>query len=359
LLAEGTKGACPANQACNAAGACEEANGQTCDPTKSGTDCASGFCSGGDDFCCAQACTGPCAKCAGGTTCGLLAEGSQGACPANQACNAAGACENAVGQSCNPVNNGTDCDTGFCSGGDDFCCAVSCTGPCAKCAGGMTCGLLPAGSVGACGVGLACSAAGTCVLVLSGAGTAASPYTTTPPLTKCSTYLTAFPAAGDGVYTINPGTGVENVYCDMVHGGITYASFGFGQYTATYAGWTLVGAADFTGTTEFDAAFAYLYDRNGGLINLQPGFVSNNCCIANANAANWFGIDGAQVAFPWMNGAGSCNPPGGYTAAIIQLEDAFAATEIPPSITAAQAGTVNVFTTCGNSGNPAIFVQKL
>jgi hypothetical protein len=164
-LAEGSQGGCPANEACNAAGVCEGASGQMCKPANNGGDCASGFCSGGDDFCCNVACTGPCAKCAGGTTCGLLAEGSQGACPANQACNAKGACEAVAGQACKPANNGADCDTGFCSGGDDFCCNVACAGPCAKCAGGTTCGLLAEGSQGACPANEACNAAGACEAV--------------------------------------------------------------------------------------------------------------------------------------------------------------------------------------------------
>jgi hypothetical protein len=303
------------------------------------------------------ACPGRCAKCAGGTTCGLLAAGSQGACSANHACNAAGVCENANGQACNPANNGSDCASGFCSGGDDFCCAVTCAGPCAKCAGGTTCGLLAAGSPGACGSGKVCDAAGACVAGLSGSGTASDPYTSTPPLAKCSVYLSTFPTAQDGVYTINPGSGAINVYCDMVHGGITYANFGMGPYTGSFAGWTFVGAADFSGTAELAAAFAYLYDRNGGLTNLQVGFSVTNCCIENTTTTNWYGIDGSSYMYPWMSGAENCGGP--YSAALLQLGDGVTSVEISPAtLTPSQAGTVATFGGCSNGGNPAIFVQK-
>jgi hypothetical protein len=283
----------------------------------------------------------------------------QGGCAANHACNAAGACELVNGQ---PCTAGTDCVSGFCSGGDDFCCNVSCTGPCAKCAGGTTCGLLAAGSPGACGGGKACTAAGACVLALTGSGTAASPYTTTPPLTKCSTYLstaTIPSATSDGVYTINPGTGAINVYCDMVHGGITYANFGFGQYMGSYAGWSIVGSADFTGTAEFQAAFAYLYDRNGGLTNLTAGFVSTNCCITDSNLTSFYGIDSSQYMYPYMNGSIACNPSTGYTTAFIQLASGFPTVyEIPTTLTAAQVLPVSTSTSCSLGNNPAVFVQK-
>jgi hypothetical protein len=349
------QGACPTSQACNAAGACGPANGQTCDPLNDGTDCASGFCSGGDDFCCSVACTGPCASCAGGTTCGLLAEGSQGACQTNQACNAAGACEAVDGQACSQANNGGDCASGFCSGGDNVCCNVACPGPCASCASGTTCGLLPAGSAGACGTGKVCNAAGACIVGPTGSGTASDPYTTTPPLAKCSAYLSAFPTTPDGVYTIDPGTGAINVYCDMVHGGITYASFGFGQYSGSYPGWAQVGAPDFLGTTEFDAAFSYLYDRNGGLVNLQVGFSSSNCCITDTTQNSWYGLAGNQYMYPYEGGNQSCNPGGGYMSSIVQIGGP---STLIATITPAEAGTVQTFTSCGISDNPAIFVQR-
>jgi hypothetical protein len=191
--------------------------------------------------------------------------------------------------------------------------------------------------------------------LLTGSGTASDPYTTTPPLARCSAYLSTFPSASDGVYTLNPGTGAINVYCDMVHGGITYANFGFGQYTGSYAGWTQVGAPDFSGTAEFDAAFSYLYDRNGGLVNLQVGFVSSNCCITDTTENSWYGLAGNQYMYPWDGAGQECNPGSGYTSSIIQIGSPTAAIT---TITPAEAGTVTTFTGCGLSGNPAIFVQK-
>jgi hypothetical protein len=211
---------------------------------------------------------------------------------------------------------------------------------------------------GGCGSGKGCDGSGACV-ALAGSGTAAAPYNVTPPFSKCSVYFSTFPAAPDGIYTINPGSGAINVYCDMVHGGITYANFGFGVYTGAYAGWTQVGSADFSGTAEFPAAFAYLYDRNGGLVNLQPGFVSSNCCIIDTTENSYFGIDGDVYMYPYMGTAFSCNPATGYTQNPMQLAGGSPNTnEIPPSITAAQAGTVATSTACSIGANPAIFVQK-
>jgi hypothetical protein len=143
----------------------------------------------------------------------------------------------------------------------------------------------------------------------------------------------------------------------MAHGGITYADFGIGEYTRNYAGWTFVGSSDFSGTAEFDAAFAYLYDRNGGLTNLQPGFVSTNCCIIDTTDNSWYGIDGDIYMYPFMYGSIACNPSGGYTAAIVQLSS-YSGSEILPTLTASQVGAVSTSTSCSINSNPAIFVQK-
>jgi hypothetical protein len=213
------------------------------------------------------------------------------------------------------------------------------------------------GSQGGCSTGSQCNAAGACVAGLTGSGTASSPYTSTPPLAKCSVYLSTFPSATDGVYTINPGSGAINVYCDMVHGGITYANFGMGPYTGSFAGWTFVGAPDFSGTAEFAAAFAYLYDRNGGLVNLQVSWSVGNCCIENSTTTNYYGIDGSSYMYPWMSGVQNCGGP--YTASLLQLGDGMTNVEISPTtLTASQAGTVATSSACSLSGNPAIFVQK-
>jgi hypothetical protein len=54
------------------------------------------------------------------------------------------------------------CASGICSSGADlFCCSAACTGPCQSCASGL-CTLIAAGSQGACGTNLVCSAAGVC-----------------------------------------------------------------------------------------------------------------------------------------------------------------------------------------------------
>jgi hypothetical protein len=200
-----------------------------------------------------------------------------------------------------------------------------------------------------------CNATGACISVITGSGTATSPYTSTPPLTSCNVYLATYPGTPDGVYTIDPGTGAIGVYCDMAHGGVTYVSFGFGHYASAYPGWTQVGAPDFSGSTEFDEAFSYLYDRNGGLVNLQVGFSSSNCCITDTTENSWYGLAGNQYMYPYEGGVQACNPGGGYTSSIVQIGSPTAAIT---TITPAEAGTVTTFNGCGLSGNPAIFVQK-
>jgi hypothetical protein len=150
-------GDCAAGQACSPANTCLLADGQPCTASKAGADCASGFCSTGDSLCCAEACTGPCASCTGGTICSLLPVGSSGACPENHVCAVDGTCALANGQPCDPTNliEG-GCASGFCSGGDRFCCAMMCSGLCESCAGGAECSPFPEGSSGGCGPNQVC-----------------------------------------------------------------------------------------------------------------------------------------------------------------------------------------------------------
>jgi hypothetical protein len=65
------------------------------------------------------------------------------------------------GQACDPDNDGSDCASGHCAGGDDSCCSEACPGPCSGCAGG-TCTMLPIGSAGGCTGAQTCAAGGTC-----------------------------------------------------------------------------------------------------------------------------------------------------------------------------------------------------
>jgi hypothetical protein len=136
--------ACVAPNSCDGAGHCRENNGQTC---AAGTDCASGYCV--DGVCCDAACTGTCVACnvAGSVgMCTNLPLYSPDTFPANtcvapNACDGAGHCRKANGQTCTA---GADCAAGNCV--DGVCCDTACTGTCMACtvAGHVgTCSNLP------------------------------------------------------------------------------------------------------------------------------------------------------------------------------------------------------------------------
>ncbi len=263
---------------------------------------------------------------------------------------------NTDGANCGACNNA--CAAGqVCSGGG---CAATCGAPLIQCGGGCVdpnsnpsyCGSCS----GACGPFEACFA-GSCRTVIYGTGTAADPYRTRIAPGNCGAY---FPLAiEDGVYTVTGTAGEFDVYCDMTHGGVTYEDFGFGQHNVAYTGWTLVGGADFAGSTQFDEAFSYLYNRNLGLTNLQVGFTSNNCCIMNSTLTNRYGLAGSQYMYPAVSGStvDSCNPSGGYTAARYQLWLP-TISGVKASFTAAEAGTVAYTTLCSGTQYPAVFVKR-
>ena len=210
-----------------------------------------------------------------------------------------------------------------------------------------------------CGSGMACYS-GTCITggcTLLGSGTAASPWHTAVAEANCKEYFTLCAGAKDGVYTTHPSTTDIGVYCDMTDGGVTYEEFGMGQYSKTYTGYTWLGGTDFSGSGEVDAAFAYLFTRDGGLHNIDSGFVSSNCCFINTTATNFFGVDGVTYMYPGSGTTFSCNPTGGYTASIYPLYLVTLSTAIS-SITSSEASTVGYYSSCSVSGNPAIFVKK-
>jgi hypothetical protein len=82
---------CSSHESCSTAHACALANGQACDPSADGGDCATAFCSS-DQVCCAEACSAPCQACSDGAHCSNLPAGSPGACGPGQVCSADGGC---------------------------------------------------------------------------------------------------------------------------------------------------------------------------------------------------------------------------------------------------------------------------
>jgi hypothetical protein len=134
-----------------------------------GTECQSGFCS--DGYCCDVACAGNCEACSAALStassnglCAPIIAGTDpdSNCSPGEACDGAGTCRLADGQSCSA---GTECVTGNCVEG--FCCDTACTAACRSCAvagSEGTCSVAPAGFAGSplcdpflCdGVGAAC-----------------------------------------------------------------------------------------------------------------------------------------------------------------------------------------------------------
>jgi hypothetical protein len=122
---------CMDTSACDGAGNCKKANGQSCGD---GGECALGHCV--DGTCCVDDCTTPCKSCANssGTCTSNVAkydEDVNGGCFAagGEACNGAGLCKKANGQVC---GNAGDCASGFCV--DGTCCESACTTTCKSCA---------------------------------------------------------------------------------------------------------------------------------------------------------------------------------------------------------------------------------
>lgn len=212
------------------------------------------------------------------------------------------------------------------------------------------------GSCGfACQNGMLCSG-GQCTNLL-GSGTDVDPWHILVPPAACVDYYNKFGiAAKDGVYTTSPKGMSINVYCDMTNKGVTYESFGMGQYSASYPGWTLVGAPDFSGSTQFDAAFSYLYNRDF-LVNISPGWNSSNCCFINTTKTNWYGLATTSYMYPGLASSSSFNCNGTYNDPKYRLWLAGSST-IKASYTPNEAGMVTVVSGCGVGGNPAIFVKR-
>ncbi len=359
---------CGASQVCSQGqcGASCSGGGTMCTPDGGKAICASlqtdpkncGSC--GNACGSGQTCTS--GKCSGGSPCGsgeTQCAGADGglSCVNTQTDNAhCGTCT-------------TTCLSGLqtCSGGS---CVSACTGgktlcipdggagdggPVAHCADLQNDATDCGSCFNACPGGAQCQS-GKCVSTLLGSGTAADPWHTATALANCSAYHTQFPSATDGIYTTHPSSTDIGVYCDMTNGGVTYEDFGFGQYSATYTGYTLVGATDFTGSTQFDAAFAYLYTRNQGLTNINPsGWTDSNCCITNPGGSTRLGLAGAQYMEPAVNGVQTCATT--YSATVIQL---YLMTSGPAltSITSTQAGQAVATTNCATGGNPGVFVKR-
>jgi hypothetical protein len=417
---EGTGGACPDElmlcaEGCvdttldpQNCGACGQAcgNGEVCSQAKCGTECAGGStkCNDGEqDRCvdlaadpsncgdCGQACAAgevcsqaQCAiECLGGST--KCNDGQNDLCvdtandPKNcgacaKACAAGEVCT--VGQCALQCSGGTTkctvaskdvcvdtkVDPAHCGGcgkacpGGQVCvastCTLSCPAPTVSCNGVCTNTSYDPKNCGQCGKSYtstqAC-AGGVCVAL--------------GVLSSCQQILAGNPSATDGPYQINKGQGPIDVYCDMGGGGITYEAFAFGQHDKTYAGYGLLSVA-LLNTTVVQNAFIYLVNKQGGLINIDVGFQSNNCCIKAAehlNKTEYLALGAGVYLYPAQPGTTSfdCNPSGGYVAPLwgwYRNSGEYATFPLPAGyFTTRTPGTTYQ---CSNASNPGWFVKS-
>jgi len=153
------------------------------------------------------------------------------------------------------------------------------------------------------------------------------------------------------------------VYCDMTNGGITYETLGFGRHNKTYSGYALVTLAQLQATVSQDA-FIYLFNAQMGMVNLDPGFESNNCCIKIAEHLNkdeYVTMGGPGNAVYPATTVQQCNPPNGYAETLygfsVQSNGPGVQTSSLPAnfLTSHPVGTTSQ---CQNNNNPGWFFKS-
>jgi hypothetical protein len=146
----------------------------------------------------------------------------------------------------------------------------------------------------------------------------------TPLPETCADIHDADRTLGDGSYAIFPSAGFgypTTVYCDMTNGGVTYEAMGFGQWDAYYPGWQRLGVADIADPIIQDA-FLTLYAQQGGLLNLNVGGTSYNCCF-RADADNVYTFGGSYLYPADVNSDDiSSNCGGPYDGALMWIHTA-------------------------------------
>ena len=164
-LGAGPHGTCVGIDSCDGLGNCKLSGGQPC-PGGAST-CALGNCV--DGVCCSTASCPTCKACNVSGQAGSCANQPVGAagnmCGGVNACDGAGTCKLANGQSCG--TNGALCATGNCT--DSVCCGVASCGTCKTCDGTApgTCTNQPLGPGTGCNAaGQSCDGSGSCKLAL-------------------------------------------------------------------------------------------------------------------------------------------------------------------------------------------------
>lgn len=166
-------------------------------------------------------------------------------------------------------------------------------------------------------------------------------------------------SAADGVYTIRVGGVDQAVYCDMTHGGITYAKLGFGRHGTSYASYVEVAVADLQDPV-LQQAYVALYNmQGGGAINLAVGYSSGNCCFQAAGLTTSYLAFGGSYLYP--AGAGPSVQCGGpYNDPLYGFYHAssgdFSPVPMPSDYFATRPAGVS--SACSVSDNPAFFWQR-
>jgi hypothetical protein len=109
----------------------------------------------------------------------------------------------------------------------------------------------------------------------------------------CSHILADDRTSPDGLYridrTANTAEDAVTVYCDMTGGGVTYEELGVGRASGVYADFEVATATDLA-EPSIQQALLWLYNMQGGMKNLEPGWVSSSCYfLAGTGALLYFG----------------------------------------------------------------------
>lgn len=175
----------------------------------------------------------------------------------------------------------------------------------------------------------------------------------------CADILAADPTAASGPYTV--GSPARTIYCDM-RSATTYEELAFGRHGGTYAGYTEATLADFQDSV-IEQAFITLYNAQGGAaLNIDIGYVSNNCCFRTADAVGEESLHfGGSYLYPATTGnVTACNPSGGYTEPsyrfIRYLNNEYSPNPMASDYFASRAAT-NV-SICSAGDNPGFFWKK-
>lgn len=303
-------------------------NGADCTFPK---ECSSGFCTA-EGVCCQSDCTDACYSCKQANT-----GQSDGSCAPVSA-------GKDPGDDCSPVSNMCITDT---------------------CDGAGSCAIQPAGTV--CDVSYLCDGkSASCSSKCSADVDCVSGYTCYAPaadcvsLPSCAAYKSMYSNATSGMYTIDPdgpnGKGsAKRVYCDMV-GKQTYESLSIGSSAQSYVGYMFL-TSKVLGLSSMQSAFVALYNDQGGLLNLAPGFTSGNCCVKATQSA---GSTMLTFGGSYITPCGACNPGAGYTAKsyLFQLSNAKSCTVAKLSNTFFSSNPVSTSKACLDNFNPGFFVKK-